>query len=100
MTVDSKNIIEIMIGLLGIVGAISSFAIYLATLSERNQLKTTVNKVTGKFQRITDRNKSEVGLLKMRMQDLEAFNGKQGYVPRGQFPSENLPSENSDFIDN
>jgi hypothetical protein len=100
MTVDSKNIIEIMIGLLGIVGAISSFAIYLATLSERNQLKSSVNKLAQKFQRITDRNKSELGLLKMKMRDIEAFSEKQGFYVRGEFPSENLPSENSDFIDN
>lgn len=88
-----------MIGLLGIVGAIGSFAIYLATLSERNQLKSSFEKLATRFQRITDRNKAELGLLKMRVKDLEAFNQKQGFYSRGEFPSENLPSENSDFVD-
>ena len=100
MTVDTKNIIEILIGILGIVGAIGSFAVYLATISERNQLKSSLDKAVNRFQRITDRNKAESGMLKMRIRDLEAFSQKQGFYLRGEFPTENLPSENSDFTDN
>lgn len=100
MTVDGKNIIEVMVGFLGIIGAISSFAIYLATLSQKNSMNTEFAKIAARFQRMIDRNKLEVGVLKMRIRDLESFSQRQGFTIRGDFPMENLPSENSDFIEN
>lgn len=100
MEIDSKNFVEIIIGVLGIAGAISSFAIYLATLSQKNNINIEFARLTARFQRMIDRNRSKVGILKMRIRDLEGFNQRQGFTIRGDFPMENLPSEHSDFIEN
>lgn len=100
LTVDSKNLIELSIGVLGIVGSISSVSIYFAAVNQRQLISVDFAKLAARFQRLNDRNKVEIGNLKLKVRDMEVFmQSKHGYHIRQEFNPNDLPNENTDFTE-
>ena len=98
--VDSKSLIEFLVGFLGLVGVISSVSIYFASLSQKQLIGVDLAKLAARFQRLADRNKVELGTFQVRLRDMESFmKNKHDYNIRQDFPSESLPDENTDFND-
>jgi hypothetical protein len=99
LTVDTKNLIEITIGLIGIVAAISSFSIYLATLSQKQLAATELALLVAKIQRLIDRNQGEISDVKIEVRNIQLFlKAKHDFDIRERRPAKDLPGENSDFI--
>jgi len=98
LTIDIKNIIEVTLGLVGIVAAISSFSIYLATLSQKQLAATELALLVAKFQRLIDRNQGEISDVKIEIRNMQMFlKTRHNFDIRERRPTKDLPGEDSDF---
>lgn len=96
--IDTKYLIEFIVGFLGIAGVISSISIYFSTLGQKQLMGIDLARLAARFQRLLDRDRVQLGILQMKFRDIESFmQSKYGYNPRQEFPSESLPDENTDF---
>jgi len=100
LAIDPKNLIELTIGFLGILGAISSVSVYLATLNQRQLIGVDLAKLAARFQRLIDRNKVELGVVQMKIRGMENFiRSNYDYTVPQDFPPSSLPDEHTDFND-
>lgn len=93
-----SNVHEVS-GLFGMAAAIASAAFFIANLKIKESTDRNLLLMSQGIQRRFDRYKVQIELLLQRVRDIEGFMKKQGFVPRSEFPSDSLPSEesNTDF---
>ena len=90
-TVNSQNLVETLVGIIGILSLIGS----ILTWSISQQIS---NNLGAKLQRQIDRNRVKEGIMEADLADIKNFlQEKCGYRIRRDFPSDALPDDKTQF---
>lgn len=95
---NSSNLTEVVLAVIGVIGVTVSFIFFLANLTIRADIDKSVIRIAEKQQAQYDFIKVKMGLLLVRVKDIENFLSKEGeFYKRTEMSEDDLPSDRSDF---